>query len=286
MKIGEQAVSRLKALVDLFSKEDLPEQYAKVYLKSVGIPSDKWTISNKWLMLFQNTEDARGYQQWQAVKRQVKKGSKAIYILAPTMVKIPMKDSKTGAPIYGEDGKPSVESRLVGFHGLPLFRVEDTEGEPVKYVENEPKTLPPLMKVAEAWGIAVKYRGSVAGEYGSTDATKNITLATNAVDTFFHELAHVADNKEDKLKGGQDPKQEAVAQLTACVLAELYGYDVKNYTYNYVAHYAQVENKSGKKPTPEQVGVFCFQVMSRVEKVINRILEEAVRVGEAPLIEA
>ena len=150
---------------------------------------------------------------------------------------------------------------------MPVFRVEDTEGADVCYVKDAPSTLPPLANVAEKWGVTIQYRPTSEGEYGGFSQTKNsIYLSTDDQSTFWHELAHKAHSKIETLKGGQDPEQEAIAQLTAAVLGRMYGHNVDGYTFDYIGAYA------GERST-EQVAKMCMKVMSKVEKVLKLILE-------------
>lgn len=106
-----------------------------------------------------------------------------------------------------------------------------------------------------------------------------MTLSTEAPDAFLHELVHWYDDKNKKLKPGQDPEQETVAQLGACVLAKMYGYDSESYTWNYIAAYAEADS-------PQDVGQMCFKVLSRVQKAITVILDDAeslpIQVGTIP----
>ncbi len=75
-------------------------------------PCEKWSANNKLIMELNGTEDARGYQQWREVGRQVKQGSKAFYILGPVMPK---------EKNLAESPKP------VSFTRIPVFKIEDTE---------------------------------------------------------------------------------------------------------------------------------------------------------------
>ncbi len=257
MKNSEKATVLLKEIAEVFSKKEFASNCAKVFInaKENDIPSSSWSMGNQLLMLFSGTDDARGYRQWGQVKRHVKKGSKAIYILVPMVKKI--KDKKT-------DEERTV---TIGFRGVPVFRYEDTEGEALKAYT--PRTLPPLFGLAEKNGIDVRWTNTKQGEYGSMNHTdKSMTLSTEAPDTFLHELMHWYDGKNVKMVNGQDPEQETVAQLGACVLAKLYGYDSESYTWNYIASYAKAES-------PQDVGQMCFKVLSRVQKAITAILDDA-----------
>ena len=88
MKNFDEAINNL---INMFKNEDFPQKLALTIIKRVdeGIPSDKWSITNKLIMLLLgNTTDARGYKQWQEAGRHIKKGEKAFYILAPNTKKI------------------------------------------------------------------------------------------------------------------------------------------------------------------------------------------------------
>ncbi len=74
-------------------------------------------------MLLNNTEDARGFNQWREAGRYVKKGSKAFYILAPMFKKI--REEKVSS------GEITEKEILAGFRAVAVFRFEDTEGEPI-----------------------------------------------------------------------------------------------------------------------------------------------------------
>lgn len=257
LKQVDRAATALGLIVDVFGKEAFPDVIKKAYVSVPGKPSDKWSIMNKVIMLMSGTADARGYRQWEKAGRYVKRGTKAIYILKVYTKKIKVEDS---------DGNETERMVSLGMHGIPVFRYEDTDGKALDVFE--PRELPPLIDVAKKWGVDVVYDNSDEGEYGSfSPGSDTIRLCTESPDVFFHELAHKAHSKIEKLVGGQDPKQEAVAQLTACVLSRLYGYDDMAWSWQYIAHYA------GEK-SPEAVGRLCMSVLSKVEKVLDLILGE------------
>jgi len=271
MSSTQIAQEQLRKIVECFSRTEMPDYLAKAYLESTGRPSDRWSWGNRMLMLLHRTHDARGIRQWNEIGRHIKKGAKAVYILGPRNITVEVED---------DDGRKEKEHRLVGFRGIPVFRLEDTEGPAVKSVRNEPRQLPPLAEVAEKWGLAVRYDATCGGEYGSFSKSESeIRLCTADQGTFWHELAHAAHSRIEPLKGGQDPEQEAIAQLTACVLGRLYDHDMDNFSYHYIRHYSEGN-------TPEDVGKLCYRVLAKTEKVIRMILEAgtgaAVKVPQAP----
>lgn len=256
---AERAKSQLARIVELFSTKELPDTLAKSYLEPTGTPSDKWSLGNRLIMAMEQTHDARGYRQWMQVGRHVKKGAKAIYILAPRVMTAVEKDEKTG--------EKTTRRFVAGFVGVPVFRYEDTDGAELRHVKNAPRTLPPLADVAKHWGINVRFDATRHGEFGSFSKTDSeIRLCTDEVSTFFHELAHAAHSRIEELKPGQDATQEIVAQLVACTLARSYGYDADGYTYGYIAHYAGGGD-------PETIGKSCYRVIGTVEKILELIFE-------------
>ena len=262
------ALKELDKVVKVFSQKSFPDKIAKTFITGAGKPMSKWSWGNQLLVYIQNTTDARGRKMWLKKGRTIiSEGGKQrnpIGILAPVMIKVPKKDSVTRLVVEPKEFIPI----CIGFKSIPVYRYEDTKGEPLK--EYKPKNIPPLLSVAEKWGVTVRYDDTTVGEFGSFNSSKKeIRLCTESIDTFFHELAHLAHEKIDgKLKGGQDPEQEAIAELTACVLSTIYGYDVKDYAFNYIGHYA-------KDKKPLAVGKMCFKVMGKVGKVLELILTES-----------
>lgn len=245
----------LNSILDRFKTGDIPDAVAMSMFPIPDIPCTHWSILNRTLMFLSGTQDARGYRQWQETNRHVKKGSKAIYILVPFIKKV-----ETDA---GE------QDALYGFGCKPVFRVEDTDGEVLAYEGIELPSLP-LMERAEEWNISVK---AIPGNYCyhgyySPDR-KEIALCTKEEGVFFHELAHCAHEKViGKLKMGQDPLQEIVAELSAHSLCRIVGMSGEKFignSFKYIEIYSQKI-----KMSPYNA---CIKVMNDVEKVLNLILK-------------
>ena len=95
-EIVKEAVENL---MDMFKSGKMPEKIAfSIIHRHAGdiIPSDRWSVGNRILSLLQGTTDARGYKQWLEAGRHVKKGCRAIYIMAPLTRKIAENDKLTG----------------------------------------------------------------------------------------------------------------------------------------------------------------------------------------------
>ncbi len=251
--MNERMRSVLQGILEQFQSGDVPMAIIKAMYPFAHIPSEKWSLTNRLLMVIAGTIDARGYQQWKSAARYVMKGTKALYIVVPYITHKEIDDEEA--------------SRLTGFGLQPVFRVEDTVGEPLEY---EQLVLPgfPFMELAEQWGISVK---AVPGNYSFygfySPEQKQIGLATPEEGTFFHELAHAAHEKVcGRLKHGQDAIQEIVAELSAAVLCRMVGkeLDTLGNSYRYIERYATKMSLS-----PHQA---CLKVLADTEKVLGLIL--------------
>ena len=252
----ERANVELEKIIRLFSTAQLPDLCAKALITAPDKPSSKWSFGNQLLMLLSGTSDARGYRQWEDAGRHVRRGSKAFYILGPVFVRKLLESADPS-----EDDEVEV---LVGFRGIPVFRVEETEG--AELPTYKPRNPPPLLEVAERFGMRVNYLRLSSGVYGMTDYERQvITLATEDWTVFWHELAHAIHRSyEPKAAHGQEPEAETIAQLVAATLARLYGKPDDSFSWTYVASQAQ-------SSSPQQVGRLCMRVLDRVKKVLELI---------------
>ncbi|WP_448812140.1 ImmA/IrrE family metallo-endopeptidase [Agromyces bauzanensis] len=88
---------------------------------------NRWSWNNRLLAIMQlmnrgadvAAPHLMGFRQWEQLGRRVKKGAKAIWILAPIIVR--SRDSDDG-----EDDR-----RVVGFKNVPVFNITDTDGDPL-----------------------------------------------------------------------------------------------------------------------------------------------------------
>ena len=252
--MNEKVKSILNSVLERFESGDIPEAIAYSMFPFPEVPSARWSLLNRTLQFLHGTFDARGIRQWNRVNRYVKKGSKAFYILVPFIKKV--EDN-------GDD-----KQVLIGFGTKAVFRVEDTDGEPLEYENIElPKF--PMIDRAKAWGINVR---SVPGNYRYfgyySTGRKEISLATQEECVFFHELSHCAHEiLNNGLKPGQDPLQEVVAELASHSLCRLVGKTGDKHlgnSFRYISRYAEKINLSPLSA--------CSKVLNEVEQVLNLIL--------------
>jgi len=249
----------LDKILACFESGNIPQSIAYSMFPIPHIPCAAWSLMNRTLVFLSGTMDARGFKQWNSVNRYVKKGSKALYILVPYIKRI-------------EDDNNDCQFKLTGFGACPVFRVEDTDGEPLEYQDIELPELP-LMDRARDWGISIKAIPGNYRYYGYyAPNRKEIALATNQEDIFFHELAHVAHHKiQGYILPVQDLRQEVVAELSACALARMVGKSLADTTGN---HYHSIKQYADQFEM--SVHCACLRVLSDTEKVLNLIIHNNI----------
>ena len=231
-KPSPKAQASLDRVVARFQSGDLSPLFSVATLKrDPPLPFDGWSYRNRVLAYAQSDQtDLRGYRQWQAVGRQVRKGSTAAFIWAPRHVPV-----KRNAEI-DTDGK--VAYQVAGFSPISVFSAKDTDGdEPLPQPFLPTLEPPPLMDLATTLGLDVKYMPNIPGALGNTDG-KRIHLGTADPHVFFHELAHCLHRRvdPDDFVASDKPRKEAVADFTAAVLMEVYGLrDQSGQTWNYIS---------------------------------------------------
>jgi len=255
--MNEKVSKVLNTIIEKFENNEIPEAIAYSMFPIPNIPSSKWSLLNRLAMFLAGTQDARGFNQWKHANRFVRKGAKGFYILVPYLKKV--EDDNTGEE----------KQVLKGFMTKPVFKYEDTDGEPLSYMQVELPNLP-LIERAEEWGVTVKAIPGNYAYYGYyTPTNKEISLATNDECVFFHELAHAAHEKlKGNLEKGQDPLQEIVAELAAQALCRIVGKhpnDTLGNSYKYIETYAQKLSV-----TPYTA---CIKALADTEKVLNLILK-------------
>lgn len=229
MKMYGNAQDAVDKLIAAFNNpKTLTEKVSRMYVNQHGTPCEAWSFMNRFLVSLSDTSDARGFNQWKEVNRMVKKGSKAIYILAPLF-------TKTTDKITGEES-----SFLYGFKSVPVFRYEDTEGEPL--VKSEDTTWVnelPFIEVAKAWGIQVQVKGFAGAAEASYNTVSNkITMRVENPETFIHELVHAADMKQGTLQNRTRSQREIVAEFGAAILANMIGLKTEANSYDYLKSWA------------------------------------------------
>lgn len=233
MNLSNAARASLSRVIEKFQEGDLSPitQVARIRL-AVDAPASRWSFSNRVIAFVQTGElDCRGYGQWRQMGRQVQKGSKAAYILRPQILK----------KIANEDEDEEAGLVCIGFSPIAVFPASATQGdEPLP--DYTPVELPPLSDVASRLGVQVSYVPVASDRLGDCHVSgSKIRLGSADPAVFFHELAHAIHARlAGGLRGGQDARQEIVAEFSAAVLMELYGLrDHSGNAWRYIQAYAK-----------------------------------------------
>lgn len=245
-------------LLEMFEAGEMPEAISLSIINRLQgdeIPSLNWSAGNRILMLSQGTSDARGYKQWQSAGRQVKKGSKAIYIFAPLVKKLEKDDA-------------TEEVAVVGFTTVPVFRYEDTEGDDLDRPDYAPLELPPLYHVAGSIGVRVEYTPFDGKTLGCFIPSKDlIQLSTEDSYVYFHELLHAVRHKF--LRKGTKAEEEIIVDTGAVVICRLQGilgYEALNL--DYIHNYAKTKNS-------QDLLKVLMRLLGEIENSILKTLELA-----------
>jgi hypothetical protein len=245
-----------------------------------------YSFYNRMLIFIQNPNATRvaSYKKWQEKNRQVKKGAKSIFILAPIITKTKDSDEEIGDEL-------GFKKDVSGFRAVPVFDIADTEatspeGEipetPQWWGDNTPsETADELFEyvkdIANNMGIKVTSSDSKSGEKGySAGDHINLTSSVTGVarlSTMIHEIAHelmhwkkssiyYIDNGEGKEK---NELVELQAESVSYVVLKHYDLPVKHHS-TYLALW-----KANKEKIQNNL-----EIISKVsEFIINMIDKEA-----------
>ena len=255
----------INKVVEILKTGNIEKIAYAVFKTERGYPSDSWSFLNRLIMFCHDTEDARGFQQWNQAGRRLKKGTKAFFITVPGLV-------KTKKKIINENGEEEDERRRI-YLSKPVYRFEDTTGTPREEDGFKPEIPVNIVQVAEGLGLEIKAKRYTGEEYGYFNPVqKEIALMSPDLDVFLHELAHAVDNQlNGELQGGQQPDQEIVAELSAEVVAYLLGHRLNGRSRDYITDYSA----GNWKPV--------FALLNRVNCVVGYIVHKAqIKEGAAP----
>ena len=231
-------------------------------------PSSTWSVGNRMIMqVVGGTDDARGMNQWNMVKRKVNKGEKSFSIWGPLFKK------------YTNDKNEEV-SYCYGFKAIPVFAKETTDGEPIVYPDHKPLVLPPLYDVAASMGIEVEYiphRGFDA-THTVTEEQAKIKLATHDAPVFLKEIVNVLYERIQTARDKKYPDRKrtqtadsimegkSVIDLSTAVICDMYG--LEGYT---MMPWNQMQDYFSRKP--DDVLRVMTKLMSETEEIVSELMK-------------
>ncbi len=213
----------------------------------------RYSFNNLILIWAQRPDATASYTTWQALNRQVRRGEKALRVMAPILRRTPVLD-EAAQPALGPDGRAKQRQQITGFRAAPVFDVAQTEGPPL------PEAPRPVLLAGQApdglWDALVSevsqrgYRllrgpaDRLGGANGVTKVTKREVWVRDdvndaqAVKTLTHELAHIILHAEADQKTACAGIREVEAESVAHLVMAAHGVDTADYSFPYVATWA------------------------------------------------
>lgn len=186
-EITENSLKKVKELIQDVQKMS-QEKFQETLDKMVRF--HQYSLYNQILLAFAGCSQVAGYKKWKELGRTVKKGGRAVWILAPWLMKVEIEDKVEGK----EEEKKKI---LKGFFSVPVFDISQTEGKAVEgnMTTRSDLSFEVVKKFAHQEGFEVVFKPLEVIHGGFIDEEKNITLNSNLAEkdwtgTLIHELAH------------------------------------------------------------------------------------------------
>ncbi len=204
----------------------------------------RYSFNNAVLIAAQFPEATQvaGFAAWKKLGRHVRRGEKAIWILAPMVVKGRSDDSSRPTPgSSGSDGPD--RPRIRGFRYVAVFDITQTEGAELPAVcqpllgNDDGENFPRLVAVASELGYRTELAelpGGINGDCSFVNRLLRVEVRNapaQQVKTLAHELAHALMHEEMKDRS----QAELEAESVAFVVGQHLGIDTGAYTFGYVA---------------------------------------------------
>jgi len=222
-QVANKAIEELTQALERGHSEKL-----KQYLAAMA-RFHRYSLYNVMLIASQRPDATRvaGYQRWREFGRQVKKGAKGIFILAPILAK---KTTEQDSP-EEESARPAV-----GFRAVYVFDLSDTEGEALPELGNaqgDPAGYTERLKDFVVQGsIQLEYSDSIYPAQGQC-SPGTITLLpgqspAEEFATLAHEIAHSLLHQQERRANTTKSVRETEAEAVAFVVCEAIGLKASN----------------------------------------------------------
>jgi len=275
-KGGPSVEERVKELVSVLDEgvrnfEYSPEEFKALLEMKALMPNYSFKNIMVAKTQFPNASYIASFKRWNELGRNIKLGSKAIRIFKPKFIKV--KD---------EQGNETGETQLGGFITVPVFALEQTEGDPLPI----DKVIIKLEGDSEAAREIIEYAEQIAEEdncpitYGDAQGANGYysranheivvsdTLSVNhRCKTLVHELVHSKVHRYDTTSSTSE--KEVVAEGTAFIVCSFFGLDTSDYSFRYV--------NSWSKNDPDALLNYGSMICNISGRIINefRTLMEA-----------
>lgn len=254
----------------------------------------KYSFNNVLLIYLQYPQASivAGFNDWKNKhNRYVKKGEKAIRILAPIIekqdVEVPIKDEN--GRVIEINGKALTEikqkSIVYGFRPVSVFDISQTDGEPLHSLGQEltqgVENYEDIMKcIISLSPYPIRFQEINSGAKGYCSYSEEIIAiregmsAAQTIKTALHEVAHamlhnpkVVDTELTRAE------KEVQAESVAFVVSNYLGIDTSDYSFDYVAVWSQNKELEDLKNSLDVIQKTSKEILTRLTEEYGDILQ-------------
>lgn len=307
---GQNSAERMKEITDRLEtgiQELFESERYKAYLTTMS-KFHSYSFNNTLLIAMQGGQLVAGYNKWRDdFHRNVKKGEKAIKILAPAPFKAKKEVQKLdaqGRPVMGKDGKPVTEVQEIqvpAFKIVSVFDVSQTEGEPLPSIGVEELTgsverYGEFFKALEQTSpVPIGFEDIPGGSHGYYHLTeKRIAIQEGmselqTLKTAIHEIAHsklhAIDPEAPAIEQADRPDSrtcEVQAESVAYAVCQHYGLDTSDYSFGYVAGWSSGKDLKELKASLETIRATAHELITTIDGHLAQLQKERQAQQEQP----
>ena len=307
---GQNSAERMKEITDRLEtgiQELFESERYKAYLTTMS-KFHSYSFNNTLLIAMQGGQLVAGYNKWRDdFHRNVKKGEKAIKILAPAPFKAKKEVQKLdaqGRPVMGKDGKPVTEVQEIqvpAFKIVSVFDVSQTEGEPLPSIGVEELTgsverYGEFFKALEQTSpVPIGFEDIPGGSHGYYHLTeKRIAIQEGmselqTLKTAIHEIAHsklhAIDPEAPAIELADRPDsrtREVQAESVAYAVCQHYGLDTSDYSFSYVAGWSSGKDLKELKASLETIQATAHELITAIDGHLAQLQQQRQTQQEQP----
>ena len=307
---GQNSAERMKEITDRLEtgiQELFESERYKAYLTTMS-KFHSYSFNNTLLIAMQGGQLVAGYNKWRDdFHRNVRKGEKAIKILAPAPFKAKKEVQKLdaqGRPVMGKDGKPVTEVQEIqvpAFKIVSVFDVSQTEGEPLPSIGVEELTgsverYGEFFKALEQTSpVPIGFEDIPGGSHGYYHLTeKRIAIQEGmselqTLKTAIHEIAHsklhAIDPEAPAIEQADRPDsrtREVQAESVAYAVCQHYGLDTSDYSFGYVAGWSSGKDLKELKASLETIRATAHELITTIDGHLAQLQKERQTQQEQP----
>ena len=307
---GQNSAERMKEITDRLEtgiQELFESERYKAYLTTMS-KFHSYSFNNTLLIAMQGGQLVAGYNKWRDdFHRNVKKGEKAIKILAPAPFKAKKEVQKLdaqGRPVMRKDGKPVTEVQEIqvpAFKIVSVFDVSQTEGEPLPSIGVEELTgsverYGEFFKALEQTSpVPIGFEDIPGGSHGYYHLTeKRIAIQEGmselqTLKTAIHEIAHsklhAIDPEAPAIEQADRPDsrtREVQAESVAYAVCQHYGLDTSDYSFGYVAGWSSGKDLKELKASLETIRATAHELITTIDGHLAQLQQQRQTQQEQP----